>query len=67
MKRKIEVLGNHGAYKDAKLIRKHLKNQQKAERLAQTEQSRGKLLLKQQLLLQQHQKEVANLLKKHES
>ena len=26
MKRKIEVLGNHGAYKDAKLIKRHLKN-----------------------------------------
>lgn len=37
LKRKVEVLGNHGAYKDAKLVRKHMKNQQKVERINQTE------------------------------
>lgn len=37
LKRKVEVLGNNGAYKDAKMIRKHMKNQQRIERMNQTE------------------------------
>ena len=65
LKRKVEVLGSNGAYKDAKLVRKHMKNQQKLERMNQNEQSKNKLLVKSQLLTQQHIKEMQNLKKKH--
>ena len=50
MQRKIEVLGNNGNYKDAKIVKKQLKERQKRERYVQTESSKEKLLLRSTLL-----------------
>jgi len=46
LKRQCEVLGNQGAYKDAKVIKKKMKESQKFERARQTNQSREKLMMK---------------------
>ena len=46
LKRQCEVLGNQGAYKDAKVIKKKMKDSQKFERAKQTNQSREKLMMK---------------------
>ena len=50
MQRKIEVLGNNGNYKDAKIVKKQLKERQRRERIVQTESSKEKLLLRSTLL-----------------
>lgn len=67
LKRKLDVLGSQGAYKDAKILKKKMKAVQKVERAKQLHSSKEKLLIKSDLLIQQHQKEMANLQKKHSS
>ena len=65
IQRKLEVLGNNGAYKDAKVLKKKMKEFQKHEKSKQVNQNRDKLLNKSLLLSQQHKKEMVNLTKKH--
>ena len=43
MKRRAEVLGNHGAYDDAKQIKKKMKEYQKIEKEKQTQTGKEKL------------------------
>lgn len=67
LKRRAEVLGNQGAYKDAKILKKKIKETQKAVQAKQENQSKEKLMMKSNLLIQQHQREMKNLQKKHAS
>ncbi len=46
LKRRCEVLGNQGAYKEAKTLKKRMKESQKVEKAKQTHQSREKLMIK---------------------
>lgn len=61
LKRRAEVLGSHGAYKDARTLKKKIKETQKAVQAKQEHQSKEKLMMKSHLLIQQHQKEMKNL------
>ena len=65
LQRRMEVLGNQGAYKEAKKIKKALKDVQKVEKSKSVFQSKEKLLSKSKMLIDQHEKELSNLLKKH--
>lgn len=67
LKRKLEVLGTQGAYKEAKALKKKMKESQKMEKAKQTHLSREKLLLKSQKVIEQHHKEMQNTQKKHAS
>jgi len=51
LKRKLDVLGNQGAYKDAKQLKKKMKAVQKVERAKQLHSSKEKLLIKSDLLI----------------
>lgn len=51
LKRKLEVLGANGAYKEAKALKKKMKDTQKEERVKSNQMSREKLLNKSQILI----------------
>lgn len=52
LKRKLEVLGTQGAYKEAKALKKKMKESQKMEKAKQTHISREKLLLRSQKVIE---------------
>lgn len=52
LKRKLQVLGNQGAYKDAKALKKKMKGVQKVEKNKQEHENKEKLLVRSQMLVQ---------------
>ena len=65
LKKKSEVLGMQGYYKDAKKLRKKLKVLEEGEREKHELQSKEKFINRSQLLVSKHAKELASLKKKH--
>lgn len=51
LKRRAEVLGNQGAYKDAKILKRKIKETQRAVQAKQENQSKEKLMMKSNLLI----------------
>ena len=65
MQKKAEYLGQTGFYKDAKALKKQIKNQKTYEREKYNAESRKKLFAASNSMIQRHKKELKNLQKKH--
>ncbi len=65
MKKKSEVLGLQGFYKEAKKLRKVVKGLEAQEREKHENVAKEKFINRSQLLVVKHQKELTSLKKKH--
>ena len=65
LKKKSEVLGMQGYYKEAKKLKKMLKPMEESERGKHVLQEKEKFMNRSSLLVSKHQKELTNLKKKH--
>ena len=67
MQKKAEYLGQTGFYKEAKLLRRKVKDAQCIEQEKYNVESRKKLFQTSNTILSRHKKELKNLQKKHQS
>lgn len=67
LKKKSDVLGQQGFYKEAKAVQRKLRALKALEKEKHELQSKDKFLSKSQTLLKKHQKELSSLRKKHAS
>ena len=67
MQKKAEYLGQTGFYKEAKMLRKKVKDAQLIEQEKYNAESRKKLFSTSNTILARHKKELKNIQKKHQS
>ena len=67
MQKKAEYLGQTGFYKDAKILKKQVKDAKTLERDKYNAESRRKLFATSNAMISRHKKELKNLQKKHQS
>jgi hydroxymethylpyrimidine/phosphomethylpyrimidine kinase len=65
LKKKSEVLGSQGFYKEAKQLKKKVKQLVGDEKEKHQQASKEKFINRSQLLVNKHQKELASIKKKH--
>ena len=65
MQRKAEALSSSGCYKEAKILKKKIKQAQSVEKEKYNSESRHKLFSKSNKMIERHQRELTNLQRKH--